>query len=274
MTLQRLDDVRTRYRDEALQRGVSPRDVDLLLADLLGKPQSYIFAHGEETIDPGPLQRLLERRFQGEPLQYIRRKSDFFSREFYVDERVLIPRPETEILVETALTHVSPGTLVVDIGTGSGCIAISIERSASDARVIGVDVSLDALAVANMNRRRLSSRVSLAASNLLETIPGPVDLIVSNPPYVAEGDLDGLAPEVRQYEPRVALTPGPRGLEVVERIADQARVRLARGGKLIMEVGYGQEAAARAIARERGFHVDAFVADLAGIPRVVVLSRP
>jgi release factor glutamine methyltransferase len=274
MTLKRLDDVRTRYRDEALQRGISPRDVDLLLGDLLDKPLSYVIAHGDDRVDPRPLERLLERRLRGEPLQYIRQKTDFFSREFYVDDRVLIPRPETEILVETALAHVRPGARVVDIGTGSGCIAISIERSAAQARVIGVDVSVAALAVARINRRRHSSRVLLAASDLLDAISGQIDVIVSNPPYVAQGDLDGLAPEVRQYEPRVALTPGPRGLEVLERIADQARAHLARAGRLIMEVGYGQEAGVRTLAAERGFAVEAFVPDLAGIPRVVVLSRP
>lgn len=274
MTLKRLDDVRTRYRDEALQRGISPRDVDVLLGDLLEKPLSYLIAHGDDSFDPRPLERLLKRRFRGEPLQYIRQKGDFFSREFYVDDRVLIPRPETEILVETALSLARPRARVIDIGTGSGCIAISMERSNPDLRVIGVDVSLAALAVADINRRRLSSRVMLAAGDLLDAFSGNFDLIVSNPPYVAAGDVNGLPREVSQYEPRVALTPGPRGLEAVERIASQARARLAPGGRVVMEVGYSQEADVRAAAVDRGFSVEAFVPDLAGIPRVVVLSRP
>ncbi len=273
MTLHRLDEVRTRYRDEALQRGISPRDVDLLLADLLGKTLSYIFAHGEELIDPAPLVALLERRFAGEPLQYIRGKADFFSRTFLVDDRVLIPRPETEILVETAIGYVRRGARVVDIGTGSGCVAISIERSVDGARVIGVDLSVDALAVADLNRRRLGSRVKLAASDLLSAIGGAIDVIVSNPPYVAAGDIDGLEPEVRVYEPRLALTPGPKGLEIIDRVAKESRSKLARDGRLLMEVGYGQEEGVRSIARRRRFQVEEFVPDLAGIPRVVVLSR-
>jgi release factor glutamine methyltransferase len=274
MTKQRLDEVRSHYRDEALQRGVSPRDVDLLLSDLLGRPLTYLIAHGDEMTDPRPLERLLKRRFRGEPLQYIRQKSDFFSREFYVDDRVLIPRPETEILVETALENAGRQALVVDVGTGSGCIAISIERSVPGARVIGVDISAAALAVASINRRRLASRIMLVASDLLAAVPGPIDLIVSNPPYVAAGDLNGLAPEVRQYEPRLALTPGPQGLETIDRIAAEGREKLAPRGRLVMEVGYGQEAGVRAVAKDRGYQVVSFVPDLAGIPRVVVLSRP
>ena len=266
---QRLGDVRDRYRDDALQRGFNPRDVDLLLSDILGKPLSFLIGHGDERIDPAPLVKLLDRRFKGEPLQYIRRKTEFFSREFYVDDRVLIPRPETEILVETALARAPRNGRVIDIGTGSGCIAISIERTRPDLRVIGVDVSLGALAVADRNRRALGSSVQLAGSDLLGSIDAQFDLIVSNPPYVSEAELAGLAPEVRQFEPRVALTPGPRGTEIIERILDQVN-----GGTLLMEVGYGQEGAIRELAREKRFKVDAFVPDLAGIPRVVVLFAP
>lgn len=265
---QRLSEVRDRYRDDALQRGFNPRDVDLLLTDILGKPLSFLIAHGDEKIDPAPLAALLKRRFEGEPLQYIRGKTEFFSRQFYVDDRVLIPRPETEVLVETALGRAPRNGRVVDIGTGSGCIAISIERTRPDLQVTGVDLSVAALAVANRNRRALGSRVRLAASDLLASIRGQFDLIVANPPYVSEEELSQLATEVRQYEPRLALTSGPRGTEIIERILAQAS-----RGTLLMEVGYGQEAAIRALAKEKQFRVEAFVNDLAGIPRVVVLSR-
>jgi len=263
----RLAEVRERYRDDALQRGFNPRDVDLLLSDILGKPLSFLIAHGDEKIDPAPLAALLKRRFAGEPLQYIRRKTEFFSREFYVDDRVLIPRPETEVLVETALARAPRNGRVIDIGTGSGCIAISIERTRPDLRVTGVDVSLAALAVADRNRRALGSRVRLAGSDLLASVHGEFDLIVSNPPYVREEELAQLEPEVRLYEPRLALTSGPRGTEIIEKILDQVS-----RGTLLMEVGYGQEAAIRALAKEKRFKVEAFVNYLAGIPRVVVLQ--
>jgi len=268
-----LGDVRTRFRDAALQRGVSPRDVDLLLADLLGQSLAWVFSHGEVLIDPGPLERLLERRFAGEPLQYIRGRTEFFSHEFVVDDRVLIPRPETEVLVETAIARAKAGARVVDIGTGSGCIAIALERARPDLRVTAVDLSIDALAVANINRRRLSSNVRLVASNLMGSIDAEVDLVVSNPPYIAASEIAALAPEVRQFEPMMALTPGRTGLEIIERILTQSRSRLALTGMLILEIGYGQHQQVRTLAEEATYTVEELVPDLAGIDRVVVLSR-
>ncbi|HEX6178919.1 MAG TPA: protein-(glutamine-N5) methyltransferase, release factor-specific, partial [Thermoanaerobaculia bacterium] len=136
MRSESLGDVRQRYREAALERGISPRDVDLLLGDLLGKSAAWIVAHGDEEFDPAPLVPLITRRFSGEPLQYIRGKSEFYSREFLVDSRVLIPRPETELVVETALSFAQRNGRVVDVGTGSGCIAISIERERPDLRVV------------------------------------------------------------------------------------------------------------------------------------------
>jgi release factor glutamine methyltransferase len=160
--MQPLDDVRSHHREDALQRGVNPRDVDLLLSDLLGKPLSWLVAYGETMIDPAPLEALLARRYGGEPLQYIRRKTEFYSREFYVDDRVLIPRPETELLAEAALERAPRGGSVIDVGSGSGCIAITIERERPDLRVFSVDRSLDALAVATRNGARLESRAAVS----------------------------------------------------------------------------------------------------------------
>lgn len=270
---ERLDDLRSRHREDALQRGINPRDVDLLLADLLGRSVAYLYAHGELTVDAAPLLPLLERRYAGEPLQYIRGKTEFYGREFHVDDRVLIPRPETELLVEAALARAPRGGSVIDIGAGSGCIAISIERERNDLHVTSVDRSLAALAVAAKNRARLGSRVALAASDLLAGVRGTFDLIVSNPPYVPLHEYEELQVEVRIHEPRLALTPGPRGTETIERLLDQAPLHLAQNGCVMIEVGYGQEAAIRALAEEKGFAVEAFLPDLAGIPRIVVLSR-
>ncbi|MEA2463595.1 MAG: release factor glutamine methyltransferase [Acidobacteriota bacterium] len=270
--MQRLDDVRSHHREDALQRGINPRDVDLLLSDLLGRPLSWLVAFGETMIDAAPLEALLARRYDGEPLQYIRRKTEFYSREFYVDDRVLIPRPETELLVEAALERAPRGGRVIDVGSGSGCIAITIERERPDLHVYSVDRSVEALAVATRNRARLNSRVAFAASDLLSAINGQFDVIASNPPYVPLREYEELAVEVRIHEPVIALTPGPRGTEVIERLLDEAQTRLRPNGCVILEVGYGQEEAIRALAKEKRFHVDAFLPDLAGIPRVVVLS--
>jgi release factor glutamine methyltransferase len=272
LPVERLDDLRSRHREDALQRGINPRDVDLLLSDLLGRSTAWLYAHGEVEINAAALEERLARRYAGEPIQYILGRTEFYSREFCVDDRVLIPRPETELVVETALERAPRGGRVIDIGTGSGCIAISIERERPDLHVFSVDRSLDALAVAARNRSRLESRVRLVASDLLTAVRGVFDVIASNPPYVPLAEYEELAVEVRIHEPQMALTPGVRGTEIIERILVQSRSHLAPGGVVILEVGYGQESAVRQLARERGYTVDAFLPDLAGIPRVVVLS--
>jgi release factor glutamine methyltransferase len=210
---------------------------------------------------------MLARRYAGEPIQYIRGRSEFYGREFYVDDRVLIPRPETELLVEATLDRAPHGARVVDVGTGSGCIALTLALERSDLRVLGVDKSIAALAVTKRNCDRLQAPASLAASDLLESIRA-AEVIVSNPPYIAEADVETLATEVRDFEPRLALTPGPRGTEAIERILEAAGNAL-----VLMEVGFGQEATVRQLAAAHGFDVDDFLDDLAGIPRVVVLSR-
>lgn len=272
MANERLDELRARLREDALARGIPPRDVDLLLSDILGKPAAWLYAHGEFELDAARIAPALERRYAGEPLQYIRGRQEFYSRDFVVDDRVLIPRPETELIVETAIERAPRGASVIDIGTGSGCIAVSIECERTDLHVTGVDASVDALAVAKLNRDRLDSRVTLAASDLFDGIRGMFDLIVSNPPYVPRAEYERLATEVRVHEPRMALTPGPRGTETIERLLDQSHARLAPDGVVIIEVGYGQEDAIREIAEAKRYEVEAFLPDLAGIPRVVVLS--
>ena len=272
MAIERLDDVRARLRQDALARGIPPRDVDLLLSDLLSLSLASLYARGEMEVDATRVEESLRRRYAGEPLQYIRGHTEFYSRDFLVDDRVLIPRPETELIVETAIERAPRGARVIDIGTGSGCSAISIECERTDLRVTGIDRSFDALAVAETNRKRLDSRVSLAASDLFESISGTFDIIVSNPPYVPRGEYEQLATEVRVHEPQLALTPGPQGTEVIERLLDQAHARIAADGLVIMEVGYGQEDAIREIAEAKRYAIDAFLPDLAGIPRVVVLS--
>lgn len=272
MRVERLDELRSRHREDALQRGINPRDVDLLLSDLLGRSTAWLYAHGETEVNGEVLEERLARRYAGEPIQYILGRTEFYSREFCVDDRVLIPRPETELIVETALERAPRGGRVIDIGTGSGCIAISIERERPDLQVLGVDRSPDALAVAAKNRRRLEADVRLAGSDLLSAVRGSFDVIASNPPYVPLAEYEELAVEVRIHEPRIALTPGVRGTEILERLLAEGRAHLAPRGVMILEVGYGQESAVRQLALERGYTVDAFLPDLAGIPRVVVLS--
>lgn len=268
----RIDILRQNHRQEALRRGVNPRDVDVLLADLTGRTMAWVVAHGDDSVDAARLEQMLARRYKGEPLQYIRGKTEFYSREFLVDDRVLIPRPETELLVEAVIGRADRGARIVDIGTGSGCIAISIERERPDLRVTGVDTSTGALALAARNRERLQSRISLAGSDVLTSIRGELDLIVSNPPYIPDHEVSTLSIDVRDYEPRLALTPGTRGTEVIERILDDARRVLRPGGQVMMEIGFGQEKALREIASAKRYEVEHFIPDLAGIARIIVLS--
>jgi release factor glutamine methyltransferase len=249
--------VRAKYRDHA-----NRRDVDLLISDLIGRSVAWVVAHGDDSIDAARLDPLLQRRLTGEPLQYIRRRTEFFGHEFYVDDRVLIPRPETELLVEAAMARAPRGARVVDIGTGSGCIAVSLQRARPDLRVVATDVSIGALAVARRN-----GATALVASDVLAAIRGAFDLIVANPPYIVAAEVDQLQTEVRDYEPRVALTPGPRGTEIIERILQQAGNAI-----VMMEMAMGQESAVRTLAAANRFQVDDVIADLAGIPRVVILS--
>jgi release factor glutamine methyltransferase len=244
---------------------VNPRDVDVLLSDLVGQPMPYLVAHGETPVDAAALENLLRRRFGGEPLQYIRGRTEFFGRDFFVDDRVLIPRPETEILVETAIDRIEPGARVVDIGTGSGNIAVTLAAERPDLRVIATDISTAALSVASRNAR---GTVTLVASDLLGAFVEDFDWILSNPPYIAAAEVAALAPEVRDHEPRGALTPGPAGTEVIARIFDQAG-----RASVILEIAFGQEDVVRDLAAAHHFNVDELRNDLAGIPRVIVLSR-
>jgi release factor glutamine methyltransferase len=257
----RLDELRRRYGPELR------RDADLFLADLLGRSVAYVHAHGELEVDEEPFDALMRRRAAGEPLQYIRGRADLYGREFRVDDRVLIPRPETEILVEEAIRRLPHGARVLDAGTGSGCIAVTLALERPDLRVFATDVSIAALAVTRSNLRR--APVQLAASDVLDAIRGRFDAVVSNPPYIPAGDVPSLQVEVRAHEPVSALTPGPAGTEVIERL-------FAAGpapALVILEIGFGQEATVRAIAERHGYRVEAVVPDLAGIPRVVVSSR-
>lgn len=263
---QTIASLRTRYRDLARTRDVDPRDVDVLLADVTGRSPAWLFAHGDERIEPGALDALVARRLLGEPLQYIRGQAEFYGRELNVDDRVLIPRPETELLVEAAIARAPGGGRVLDVGAGSGCVAISLERERPDLDVISIDLSVAALAVASHNARRHGSRVRLVASDALDAIRGEFDLVVSNPPYIPAGEIETLAVEVRDHEPKSALTPGPLGTEVIERILDARRAPI-----VMLEIGFGQLQDVRRVAR--GYEVVEIINDLAGIERVVVLSR-
>jgi release factor glutamine methyltransferase len=210
------------------------------------------------------------RRAQREPVAYILGTKGFRTIDLLVDSRVLIPRPETEHLVEAAL-ELPHGARVADVGTGSGAVALALKAERPDLEVIATDASPEALAVARANAERLGLDVQLLAGDLLESVEGPLDAVLSNPPYVAEAERVSLAPDITRHEPEMALYAGEDGLSLIRRLAPAAA---ASGASLLaLEVGFGQAGVVAEIVRKAGFPDIRVIADLAGIERVVAGRR-
>lgn len=270
-----LGELRNHYRRQAVGRRLNARDVDLLIGDTFQKPLSWLIAHDDEQVSEDRLaavRKKISRRLAGEPLQYIRGESEFFGRRFMVDPRALIPRPETEILAESLISRLRGNESVLDVGTGTGCIAVTAKLERPRIRITALDRSLDALSLARENARALGASVQLVGSDLVSAIRGPFDVIVSNPPYVPQGDIASLEVEVRSHEPVMALSPGPSGLESIERLFRDGRGILGPAGLMIFEIGYGQAEAVRQLAAATGWKVESIRNDLAAIPRVVISS--
>ena len=250
-------------------------DAEVLLAHACGTSRAALIA-GAANANTDTTERfrvMIERRASREPLAYIIGRKEFFSLDFEVTPSVLIPRPETETLVEAALRFLAtrPEPRILDIGTGSGAIAIAIAANAPEVRIKATDISKEALEVARRNaiRHRCEDRIEFIAADLFPDGHSHFDLIVSNPPYVAEADLDILEPEIRLHEPRQALTAGDDGLDFYRRIATDCRSRLNSDGAVMVEIGAGQASAVEALFQRAGFsNIDA-VRDLAGIDRVI-----
>jgi release factor glutamine methyltransferase len=222
---------------------------------------------------------LIERRRRGEPIQYITGETEFYGLPFRVTSEVLIPRPETEHLVERAIELAShfPAPRIVDVGTGSGAIAVALAHELSSASVTAIDISAPALhlACSNAERNRLESRIRFLHGHLLDPLDDErFDIVVSNPPYVAAADRQSLAIEVRDYEPAQALFAGEDGLDVIREVIPAAFAGLVPGGFLLMEFGDGQRPAVSALLGKAGFAQIEFVPDLQGIPRVACAMRP
>jgi release factor glutamine methyltransferase len=271
----------------AQARGLARVDAQILLLHSLQRPlhdRAWLLAHDSDTLTPEQTavwQEALQRRLQGEPVAYITGCKDFFGLTLAVDARVLDPRPDTETLVEWALACLpesEPETRsprILDLGTGSGAVALALQHARPDATVWAVDASEDALAVARANAARLDLGVQFIASNWLNAVDvqhtGRFDLIVSNPPYVAEGDPHLAA---LTHEPLQALTSGPDGLDDIRQIIAQTPVYLAPGGWLLLEHGWDQAAAVQALLREAGLVQVQSRRDLGGIERCTGAAMP
>jgi release factor glutamine methyltransferase len=259
------------------------RDAAALLMHTLNCDRAFLITHAEDALAPDALAQFrlsVERRAQGEPVQYITGRQAFYGLMFEVTPDVLIPRPETELLVESALELLSDtrAPQLCDVGTGSGCIPIALLHQRADARAVGLDISPAALRVAARNAARLgvARRLQLVVSDCfaaLDPATRSFDLIVSNPPYVAESDLTGLQREVREHEPRIALTPGGDGLSIIRRLLTDAPRWLTPGGHLLFEIGFNQHEAVAQLIDQNVWTLLDIQQDLQGIPRTIALRR-
>jgi release factor glutamine methyltransferase len=251
------------------------RDAEVLLLNLIHCDRAFLIAHPKDSLTAAGAVRyyaLLERRAAGEPMQYITGESEFYGLPFHVDRSVLIPRPETEHLVEKVLSLAADfeRPRIVDVGTGSGAIAVALAHKLPRAQITAIDISPSALAIArgNAELNGVAERIRFAAGDLLVPVAGEqFEFVVSNPPYVAERDRGSLAVEVREFEPALALFAGD-GLDVYRRLIPAARAALVAGGFLALEIGYGQDSAVSGLLADAAFEEIEFTADLRGIPRV------
>ena len=271
---------------ERLQMGPHPAraraDAELLLLQLLGRNRAWRIAHECDPLEESESRNFslrIDRRLAGEPIQYIIGEAEFYGLPFQVTPAVLIPRPETEHLVEKVLqlaASVPKPLRLVDVGTGSGAIPIALAVNLPTAEITSIDISPDALALAAQNAEHnlVKEKIRLLQGDLLEPVAQEYfDFVVSNPPYIPLSDRAGMDVEVREHEPELALFAGEDGLAIYRRLIPQAFVVLKSGGWLLLEIGFGQQTAIEELLRSAGFSRIAFIDDLQGIARVACGQR-
>ena len=266
---------------DAIPTARSRSDAILLLRHVLGIPHAEMYAYRERpmtALQTEAFNAHLQQRLRGVPIQYITGEQEFFGLPFRVTPDVLIPRPETEHLVEAAIARLKglPDARIVDVGTGSGAIAVALAHSLLTAEIVALDISPAALAVASENAKQngVAARIRFVESDLLSAVVGErFNAIVSNPPYVAESERKSLPVEVREHEPAQALFAGPTGLEVYRRLIPAALPMLVSDGWLMMEIGHGQRNSVGALLNDADWDGVEFLPDLQGIPRVVMARK-
>ena len=252
--------------------GEAQLDARLLLEEVCGTDHNTLLCHGDREVSEAEeeqYRRALEQRAVHVPLQHLLGYQDFMGLRFQVNEYVLIPRQDTEILVEEAMRYLHDGMRILDLCTGSGCILLSLLHYSNDCEGTGVDISKEALQVAALNAELLGIKADFLKSDLYEKVTGKFDLLVSNPPYIERKVIPTLMEEVREYDPYIALDGGEDGLDFYRRIIGGAQDYLKRGGQILMEIGSGQAQAVSELLREAGFKEIDVCRDFAGLDRVV-----
>ena len=254
------------------QIGEAQLDARLLLEEVCGTDHNTLLCHGDREVSEAEeekYRRALEQRAVHVPLQHLLGYQDFMGLRFQVNEYVLIPRQDTEILVEEAMRYLHDGMRILDLCTGSGCILLSLLHYSNDCEGVGVDISQEALQVAVQNAELLGIKADFLKSDLYEKVTGKFDLLVSNPPYIERAVIPTLMEEVREYDPYIALDGGEDGLDFYRRIIGGAQDYLKRGGQILMEIGSGQAKAVSELFCEAGFKEIDVCRDFAGLDRVV-----
>ncbi|HCG86961.1 MAG TPA: peptide chain release factor N(5)-glutamine methyltransferase [Lachnospiraceae bacterium] len=252
--------------------GEAQLDARLLLEEVCGTDHNTLLCHGDREVSEAEeeqYRKALEQRAVHVPLQHLLGYQDFMGLRFQVNEHVLIPRQDTEILVEEAMRYLHDGMRILDLCTGSGCILLSLLHYSNDCEGTGVDISKEALQVAALNAELLGIKADFLKSDLYEKVTGKFDLLVSNPPYIERKVIPTLMEEVREYDPYIALDGGEDGLDFYRRIIGGAQDYLKRGGQILMEIGSGQAQAVSELLREAGFKEIDVCRDFAGLDRVV-----
>ena len=252
--------------------GKAQLDARLLLEEVCGTDHNTLLCHGDREVSEAEeeqYRKALEQRAVHVPLQHLLGYQDFMGLRFQVNEHVLIPRQDTEILVEEAMRYLHDGMRILDLCTGSGCILLSLLHYSNDCEGTGVDISKEALQVAALNAELLGIKADFLKSDLYEKVTGKFDLLVSNPPYIERKVIPTLMEEVREYDPYIALDGGEDGLDFYRRIIGGAQDYLKRGGQILMEIGSRQAQAVSELLREAGFKEIDVCRDFAGLDRVV-----
>lgn len=252
--------------------GEAQLDARILLEEVCGTDHNTLLCHGDREVSEAEeeqYRKALEQRAVHVPLQHLLGYQDFMGLRFQVNEYVLIPRQDTEILVEEAMRYLHDGMRILDLCTGSGCILLSLLHYSNDCEGVGVDISQEALQVAAQNAELLGIKADFLKSDLYEKVTGKFDLLVSNPPYIERKVIPTLMEEVREYDPYIALDGGEDGLDFYRRIIGGAQDYLKRGGQILMEIGSGQAQAVSELLREAGFKEIDVCRDFAGLDRVV-----